>query len=261
MKLETITPKRASEMLTMNTSNRPLRTKRVTRLAGVITDGKWKVNGDAIRFNGSVLVDGQHRLAACVESGLPIKTWVLRGLDESAFDTIDQGVLRTVGDMFARTGEKHYSDLSVAVRWLWCIHNNCVQWVVGGSNQWRADLAREYLEQHPQLRESLDTIHELTPRPLWGRGMAAAFHRAMAEKATSVEADAYWGDLFVGERLTKRNPAYLVRERLIAIRAAQAKPSRVVVAAFVVKGWNAVRANKPLGVLKWAPDEQFPKIR
>ena len=66
--VKTITPAQAKKLLERNTNNRPVSKPHVKFLCGVIRRGEWKLNGDAIRFNSERLVDGQHRLAACIET-------------------------------------------------------------------------------------------------------------------------------------------------------------------------------------------------
>jgi len=58
----TITPEIAIKMLSKNTSNRPLNQKHIAFLVRDIKAGRWKLNGDAIRFGENALLDGQHRL-------------------------------------------------------------------------------------------------------------------------------------------------------------------------------------------------------
>jgi hypothetical protein len=62
------------------------------------------------------LADGQHRLEACVKSGLPIRQVVLRGADPNIILHLDRGKNRKFGDYLARMGFGHCNDLSMALR-------------------------------------------------------------------------------------------------------------------------------------------------
>ena len=104
VELRTITPDIAKEMLLKNTNNRPVSEKHVRRLAKEITEDRWQLNGDTIRFNGTRLVDGQHRLLAVVKSGKAIETLVVDGLESDVFKTIDIGKIRSNGDTLAADG-------------------------------------------------------------------------------------------------------------------------------------------------------------
>lgn len=63
----TITPEKAKTLLVMNTKNRKLSRKLVQKYASDMAAGRWPYNGDPIRVSVSnVLLDGQHRLEACI---------------------------------------------------------------------------------------------------------------------------------------------------------------------------------------------------
>lgn len=84
----TITPESAQRLLRENSHNRPLNTKRVRRLATIIKEGRWRLNGDTVKVDKkSRLLDGQHRLHAVIQSDRPIQTLLVTGLDPSVFDT------------------------------------------------------------------------------------------------------------------------------------------------------------------------------
>src|SRR5688572_11095199 len=120
LSIETITPETAKAMLAQNTRNRHLRSKHVQHLAEAMRGGRWTMNGDTIRFNGNgELIDGQHRLAAVIESETPITTAVIRGLDFAAFDTIDTGAKRMAADALTIDGESSSLLLAASIGWHW----------------------------------------------------------------------------------------------------------------------------------------------
>ena len=60
--IETITPEIAKRYLLMNTGNfRSPDQSRVERYAKDMVRGVWDLTGDTIKFNGCILLDGQHR--------------------------------------------------------------------------------------------------------------------------------------------------------------------------------------------------------
>lgn len=114
---EIVTPAMATSWLEANTNNRPLSDGRVTNLANAIRRGEWMLNGDTIRFSESgVLLDGQHRLAAIRDAGISVETFVVRGLPEKTFTTIDTGSSRTAADMLSLSGVKNSSIAASAAR-------------------------------------------------------------------------------------------------------------------------------------------------
>lgn len=102
-----ITPAFAADCLTHNTKNRNLRKGVVRQLVDVIKQGKWELNGSAIRFGlDGRLLDGQHRLTAIVQAGIPCPSLVIYDLPDSTFETIDVGGagVRTAGDFIGLDG-------------------------------------------------------------------------------------------------------------------------------------------------------------
>ena len=97
--LEVITPKMAIEYLKANKNNRPIKKRSLSMYCRDIEAGNWKVNGESIKFDRhGNLGDGQHRLQACVRTGIAIETFVVRALDPEINKTVDKGVKRTAAD-------------------------------------------------------------------------------------------------------------------------------------------------------------------
>lgn len=89
MTYEFITPEIASDLLETNNENRSLSKGTVQAYANDILAGNWDESvGVAISIDeNGVLRDGQHRLAAVVEAGKGIHTWVCRNVsDDGIYD-------------------------------------------------------------------------------------------------------------------------------------------------------------------------------
>jgi len=99
-KIESISPAKAVEYLKYNTDNYRKLTRAVyKRYAEDMKNGKWQLNGEAIIFGeDGTLKDGQHRLAAIIESGKTIKMAVVRNVSKET-DIFDVGVNRTALQM------------------------------------------------------------------------------------------------------------------------------------------------------------------
>ena len=103
---EKITPEKAADYLEKNTKrNRKVANRRVHLFARDMASGRWVSNGEPIIFDKSgELIDGQHRLLAIIEAGIPVKMLVVRGVPKKAFETIDQGSSRTLAVVLGSTG-------------------------------------------------------------------------------------------------------------------------------------------------------------
>jgi hypothetical protein len=76
----TVTPEMAREWLDANTGV-PFNSQphKVDQYARDMASGHWPLTGEGIRFDeADQLVDGRHRLRACVKSGVPFLTYVTR---------------------------------------------------------------------------------------------------------------------------------------------------------------------------------------
>lgn len=102
----TITPEEAKKLLEKNyAKNRNLKPSVVTKYASDMMAGRWNpYAADAITFASDMtILNGQHRLAAIVKSGVPLYTEVRWGVSEDAYKYFDCGATRTAGDALPRT--------------------------------------------------------------------------------------------------------------------------------------------------------------
>jgi hypothetical protein len=98
--IETITPRIASSYLEFNNNNRPLRKAHIRSLAFDMMNGDWQVTHQGIAFDTTGrLIDGQHRLHAIIEAGVPIQMLVTRGCSASSFSILDRGANRSPSDI------------------------------------------------------------------------------------------------------------------------------------------------------------------
>lgn len=118
MRLETITPARAEKLLTHNSQNRNPSNSLVVQYAREMEQGEWdQGNGEAIKIDTEGdLMDGQQRLMACVLSGIPLITYVVRGLPPEYKKALDQGRKRTAGDILKIEGFLNTNRLAAIVR-------------------------------------------------------------------------------------------------------------------------------------------------
>lgn len=87
----------------------------VAIFANDMKNGNWKENGECIKFdtNGN-LIDGQHRLMAVIQSGIPIEFVVVLDLDTSVADTIDIGRKRSI-EQYLKWADKGYKSGATAI--------------------------------------------------------------------------------------------------------------------------------------------------
>lgn len=116
---ELITPELAAQYLTMNSHNRVLRQPKVNTIAAAITRGEWEHTGQAVQFDtNGVLLDGQHRLWAIVQSGVAVNTEVTRGIAPRAFRVIDTHTTRSAGQVLSMRGVPDANRVAAGLRFL-----------------------------------------------------------------------------------------------------------------------------------------------
>ena len=113
-----VTPDMAKRWLDDNNSNnRNIRKAKVAEYAADMVAGRWEFNGETIQFDrGGMLLNGQHRLLAIVETGLSQTFLIVRGLDTSVQTTMDQGSRRTPQDQLQINGILTDSSVAAAIR-------------------------------------------------------------------------------------------------------------------------------------------------
>lgn len=255
MKIIKITHKKAAEWLKRNICNRPLSDSTVAEYSGAMQAGAWELNGETIKFNcNGDLIDGQHRLHACMMTGIAFESYVVFGIRQEAFDTIDQGDGRTIGDVFARHGYKHYTLLASSVRWVWRYENKMK--IQGAMRQ---DVARAIIERHPALHTAAQVASEHARSGLINPGLMA-FLDYWCGQNDQQRADKFWISVAEAEGLEKGTPAHLLHKTLQKNANSVAKLWPITKAAFAIKAWNAHFSKKPCAILKFDEREAFPTI-
>lgn len=113
-----ITPGMAKKCLERNKiENRNLSRGRVNAMVSDLKNGKWVLTHQGIAFDDEGnLLDGQHRLAACVQSGVSFETLVTKGMTKEVCVAIDNTRPRTIIDHAKQLGlDMSTSHSSIAI--------------------------------------------------------------------------------------------------------------------------------------------------
>lgn len=111
------TPSEAVKILDdHNSANRTVKKNQVTRLANDMRSGRWVPNsGEFISFDAdNVIVSGQHRLLASVESGVAVDLWFVFGVETAARIVCDAAAKRSGHDALGFSGAEDYTVLQAA---------------------------------------------------------------------------------------------------------------------------------------------------
>jgi len=118
--VQTITPERAAELLRSSfgkIQQRGVKSKVVANLVNAIEGGRWQVTHQGIAIDeDGVVIDGQHRLMAIEQAGIPVEIMVTENVPRSAFTVIDVGAKRTTADSLHIAGFTSTAVLAAAAR-------------------------------------------------------------------------------------------------------------------------------------------------
>lgn len=250
-----VKPDLAKKWIAVNSkANRNINPLRVDQYCRDMTDGEWQFNGESIKFSaGGTLVDGQHRLLACIQAGVPFETNVIFGLQEDAIFTIDSNMVRTTAHMLKMTqGTTYATAISGSLSWLWKYTTNQLKTGRAPSRHEVLNLLRE----HPGIETSVKRVTKITLGP----ASVLAFCHYLFSRQDQTLADAFFDAIETGEHMKAGDPVYLLRERLIARKISRAKMPMLELIALFFKSWQQTKLNKPMKLLRWMITEDFPSI-
>ena len=258
--LMSISPTMAADLLRNRLPNRPVSKARVRLMIEDLRAGRWKTNGESIILDQDLrLLDGQHRLRACQESGIAITALVVVGVAPSAMASIDQGRSKGGADILAMAAMPQAQQLSSAAKWLWRYTRERMR---QAAVLLRNEELPVFVAEHPGLQASLEWGRAV--RALLPQSCGAMLHYVMSKKDPTL-AKQYFLALAHGEELKRAHPAHVLREKFLREKAATSHLAVVGKAALVVVAWNALRRDAHLAPgLVWRgiqdPKVPFPKI-
>lgn len=262
-KVVSITPELAAEWLKRNTRNRHLNERNVAVLAGAMKRGEWRENGDSFRFSVSdVILDGQHRLAAVVASGVAIRSLVVDGLDDEVQATVDTGRKRSFADVLQIAHVGDSTGLAAVICWVY-------RWETGQVRSINRPPTHAQLgfihEKHPELIDSVRAAHAVRRQVPVTVSVVGLSHWLLM--GINPEDAAFFFDRFRdGQGLVEGDPIFALRKSIFADLTSSKRRSRMdptLVLALIIKAWNAYRKGEKVVLLAWrsggARPEQFPE--
>jgi hypothetical protein len=256
---KTITPRIAEKFLERNVNNyRKVTPNHVRFLATEMSKGEWcEDTGESIKFDWfGDLIDGQHRLRAVVESGVPVKMRVEYGLDPRTVEVIDHHRrARNYADILGRRGFANTCHVAAAARLLWYY----LQRNPSRSSQKAAPTNGDLdaiLEAHPGLPESARVSHCL-PWIKSSRSKTVAHY--IFGLYDGAARDTFFAKLESGE-VSKGEPEWLLRRFALEGLGSKRRLSEVEYLALMTKAFKARAHNTTLGLLRWTSSESFPYL-
>lgn len=251
-----VTPGLASAMMERNVNNRHLGVNRVSKYASIMQEGRWRLTSEALAFStAGDLLDGQHRLAAIIESTVSIETTVWFGCRAEEFSVIDQGAARTAADLISIDGLGWAYKRASLAQLLLRIQYPTIR---------TFDAARVRAKCLDMQSATLDMALRAGDRAskVLNKTAASLAHYEIALKSGKVHRiDEFWDGLCGGAGLATSSPILGVREWLRSnVLAKNSRERGIKEAAAVILAWNAFLKGNRGRKFRWESTTSLPEV-
>jgi hypothetical protein len=228
-----VTPEVARNWLRYNYRNRNQREGGKRDYSADMQERNFAINASTISFSRPmgasedtdvpggkpVLMDGQHRLEACVRSNTPFVTYVAYGIDPGVRKTIDTGIKRSFHDALSMRGEKNGVVLASVIKRVHAWKNGDRHLTMKKVASTHSSLM-EFFEEHPEIRRSAEVaarthndFHNTMGHNLRQSVIGLAHYLFM--QADEVMAPEYFARVGDGDSLSLDHPVAVLRRRFV----------------------------------------------
>lgn len=264
--LLTVTPDIASELLELNTRNRPLRQADVAAYARAMVAGLWRDGvADICIDRTGVLINGQHTLAAVVASGAVIVVTLKTGLEPSDQDTMDAQRKRSVGQQLAIEGVKHANSVAAIGKIVmgWRQSSDGELLTPSDFKSLSPKTPQDRLDVLAFCRANQSQLEEVAGQARhWYRKSGGVLNEStigtlaiVFRDAAPNHADAWLNQLFA-EVEECAQPIKAYRDRLMQLKNSDREWPVSVKYAFAIKSFNAFMAREEIKRFTLRPDEK-----
>lgn len=251
----TLTPVLAALLLERNDgNNRNISKHNIESIKNDILSDRWLFNGESIVIsNTGLLLDGQHRCEAVVQTRKAIQVNLSFGAKEEARFTIDIGRPKSAANFLQGLGFTDCTNLAATIALIL-------------EYQKSQDIPKSYaratktaiVQSASDLRgiqASVDLVQGATARGLGSRSILAFCHFQFKKRAGVVVADEFITKLIDGDGLRKGDPIYHLRDRLLTMRGQVQQSLRC---GLIFRTWNHWRLNE--SVNKIVAPHKLPRL-
>lgn len=238
-----ITPKTAQVLLNKRKKNRSMTKTKVQALVRIMREGRWQPNGESIIFDGTgCLIDGQHRLTACVNSKMDIASYVVHlspGNNDSkqVFSTIDTGKSRSGSDRLSIEGVKNPALVASTIRRVLRYESN---WERGGGYIGN-DVILGLYEQRSRVYDDACAFTQTYSKDIagWLQISALSFIVCSQWEASRLKAELFCARVATGADSPRGSSIYNLRRTLMnTAMKHDAKLSSDTIQRMLVLTWN-----------------------
>lgn len=261
-----ITPEAADKILREHNrpeGNRRILATQLSLLSRSILAGDFILTGETIIFdtNGNV-INGQHRLTACVEANRSIPALVVLGVAANAFSVLDQHAKRTVGQVLQMLNHTNANALGASLMVLNNFLSTGIMYRAGHGMTVGENL--RLLAEHPGLHNTIAFLgsHAKGTR-LFGSTSIPIVGHYVFRHIDPAAADLFFAsfiDFKIPDGVQWEAPHLLLKRLSSAGMDRGKKLVPRLVSALLIKAWNAYYENRPCKVLKFSDEEDYPMV-
>jgi len=252
----------ATAMLHLMGLNRRISRVWVERWKVVLLDGRWERmphQGMAFDWNGQFR-DGQHRLAAIIETKSEVYVWVAFGVDPKAFAAMDTGNRRNATQNLDLADIKHAASVAAVVRLRYRTqHSGAMpddQLVFDLGQQMHGDVLAKAIEGALRLRTDRGAIVSSAALAYWMIATQSPHRNRLAE---------FWEYLVEGFDLPKDGTIYNLRRKFRSVpagRKARQYRAQTEQCGWIIKAWNAWVDDEVLTqhAIRWPNEHKLPEV-
>jgi hypothetical protein len=273
-KMVMITPESAEELLALNKENRPLNKKTVDWYARQMESGQWTISGQTLSISDkNTLLDGQHRLAAIIQSGVSLLLNIAYNVPTTSFVNYDSAKQRGLSDVFAIEKVSNFCSIaSIIAKYnafkkgefaCFGIGNTFSK---GGVVKDRKLTNQEALFLYKSNAELFQEIHLLSKScadkmKLFVASQIGSFMYYLIVDLghDKKKVFSFFRQLFFNENIENKSIYYL-REKLIKGSIGQYKMVPRLKYIYLVKCWNCYTIGKEMKIYSFNDSEIIPKF-
>lgn len=199
--IEMVTPDKATRWLAASPRNRNINRSHVDFFKRQLNSGQMQVTSDGIALDENEgVTNGQHRLTACIETGIAFQALVVRGIShDTALKCVDGGRIRTEADRLRMIGETNAAKKAAVGRALAVLTSKDLYF----SEKLEHDLIYQAITNY---REA---VEEVLAAPTRKRlpGVVCAVAAILIERGMPE----FWHGVLTGESLLAGDPRLLLR--------------------------------------------------
>jgi hypothetical protein len=261
-----VTPSQAKIWLNENkdSKNRKSSRHKINKYKEELQNLNWGFSNDEVCFDvNNRLINGKHRLTACVEADMPMFLTIATGFPTDAFQNFDCGYLRSNGQILNIAGIDHSNEMASTIRGYQLITNGAT----AAKNIGTTNILDHYEENKEIYDIGCDCYMVLKNKaaspPGVIAGVLAYIYECTYDKTGVLE---FTNMLAYGENLNRNHPAMYIRE--YCIKAKKSKDpytgeydlSRLFQER-ILKAWNNFAEGKTMEKFVTPKLERSPDVK